>query len=137
MCFDSSASSSQSSRVNDSRTGADNGGIAVRAAETDTLIIGSDDTAQLAIESTTNALTTSADLIQGAFSEFLNITDKRLERADQNIASQQATTAELLSKEQESADDRLIKLFQMVAIAGVAIVTVQSGLFKDIAKAVK
>ena len=137
MCFNSSSSSEQKTEVRDERVGADNAATAFRAEGTNSITVGSDDTAQMAIESSQNALTTSADLIGTAFSNFLNLTDKRLERADQNIAAQNQQTATLLEKEQESADDRLLKLVQIAAFAGVGVVAIQSGIFKDIAKAVK
>lgn len=137
MCFSSKASSSQETEVRDERIGADNGATAFRAEGTNTITVGSDDTAQLAIESSTNALTASTDFIGAALTNFFNLADKSLERADNNITAQQATTASLLAKEQESSDDRLIGLVKMAALAGVAIVALQSGAVKDIAKGFK
>jgi hypothetical protein len=137
MCFNSSSSSSKATEVRDERVGADNGATAFRAEGTNEITVGSDDTAQLAIESSTNALTATTDLIGSAFSEFLNLTDKRLERADQNIASQNAQTAELISKEQESSDDRLIKVIQIGVVAAVGVVLLQSGAIKDVTGAFK
>lgn len=137
MCFNSSSSSSQATEVRDERVGADNGATAFRATGTNTITVGSDDVAQLAIESSTNALTETTDFLATAFTQFLNTTDKSLERADSNLQAQQATTAQLLAKEQESSDDRLIKIFQLATFAAVGVVALRSGIFKDIAKAVK
>jgi len=137
MCFNSSSSSSKATEVRDERVGADNGATAFRAEGTNSITVGSDDTAQLAIESTTNALTTTTDLIGSAFSNFLNLTDKRLERADLNIASQNETTARLLENEQQTSDDRLIKVIQFAGLAAVGVVFIQSGALKDITGAFK
>lgn len=84
MCL-SSSKSSQSSDVTDNRIGADNGSLALRtnSSGSQNIVIGSDDVAQFAIESSTNALTTTTDLIGSAFSDFLSLTDRRLERAEQ------------------------------------------------------
>lgn len=131
MCF-SSSSSSQRSEVRDERVGADNGATAFRASGTNTITVGSDDTAQLAIESSTNALTETTDLIDGVLTEFFNSSDKRLEAADRNISENQKLTAELLKNEQETSDDRLIQIFYILAAAGVGIVALQSGFLKDL-----
>lgn len=145
MCFNSSSSSSssKSSNVYDERVGSDNGATAFRAEGTNTISVGSDDvsqaaifasndSAQMAIESSTNALTASTDFLSNAFTEVLNLTDKRLERADMNNASLQSFASGVINKSQESSDDRLIKLFQMIAIGGVAVVALQSGILKDL-----
>ena len=78
MCFNSSSQSSKSSDLRDERVGADNGSTAFRASGTNTISVGSDevaiaslyannDAAQMAIESSTNALTASTDFIATAF----------------------------------------------------------------------
>lgn len=134
MCLSSKSSSSQSTEVRDERVGADNGATAFRASGTNTITVGSDDTAQLAIESTTNALTASTDFIGSALTNFFQLTDQSLQRADNNLRTQNQTAAELLREEQESSDDRLIKVFAIVAGAGVVVVALQSGALKGVFK---
>lgn len=137
MCFNS-AKSNQSSDVNDNRVGADNGAIAFRSANaSNDIIFGSDETAQLAIEASTNALVASTDFIGSALTSFFNLTDKRLDRADNNIDSQNKLNAELLQKEQESSDDRLIKIIKYAMFAGLGYAAIKSGVFKDITRLVK
>ena len=145
MCLNSSSSSSSSKSTNvyDERVGADGGATAFRAEGTNSINVGSDDvsqaaifasndSAQMAIESSTNALTASTDFLANAFTAVLNLTDKRLDRADQNNASITSFAEGVIGKSQESSDDRLIKLFQMIAVGGVAVVALKSGFLKDL-----
>lgn len=127
-----SSSSSQSTTVHDERVGAEGGAIAVRQVSADNVIFGSDDTAQLAIQSSTNALTASTDFIGAALTSFFNLTDKRLQSADSNIAAQNKMTADLLEKEQESSDDRLVKIFTYAIVAGLGYTALKSGVLKDL-----
>lgn len=127
-----SSSSSQTTTVRDYRVGAENGSTAVHSVNAENVTFGSDATAQMAIESSTNALTASTDFIGGALSSFFNLTDKRLDRADSNIAAQNQMTAELLQKEQESSDDRLIKIFTYAIVAGLGYTALKTGVFKDL-----
>jgi len=135
--FSSKSSSSQTTSVRDERVGAENGAIAVRSVSADNVTFGSDDTAQMAIEASTNALTASTDFIGSALTSFFNLTDKRLDRADSNIASQNKMTADLLQKEQESSDDRLIKIIQYAMIAGLGYAVIKSGTIKNIVRSFK
>ncbi|PCI54039.1 MAG: hypothetical protein COB36_11065 [Alphaproteobacteria bacterium] len=136
MCFNK-AKASQDSQVTDNRIGADNGGIAVHSVDADKVTFGSDETAQFAIEASTNALTTSTEFIGDALTSFFNLTDKRLESADRNQAAQQALTGSLLAKEQESSDDRLIKIFQYGILAFLGYAAIKSGAIKNITRAIK
>lgn len=135
MCFNKSKAS-QDSKVTDQRVGADNGAVAFHSLNSDKVIFGSDETAQFAIEASTNALTASTDFLGSTFTKFLNLTDKRFESADRNQAAQQSLTANLLQKEQESSDDRLIKIFQYGIVAALGYTAIKSGIFKDVVKAV-
>jgi len=137
MCFNSSSSSKQSTKVYDERVGSDNGSTSFRADGTNTISVGSDDTAQMAIESSTNALTVGTEFINSALTNFLNMTDTQLERADKNVASNQALNAELLMEQEESADDRLMNLLKYGLLAGVGITALKTGLVKDIVGAFK
>ncbi|MCB1557227.1 MAG: hypothetical protein KDJ15_07950 [Alphaproteobacteria bacterium] len=140
MCFNSSSSSasSSSSDVFDERIGADNGSVAIRELSGGNFSFRdtSEDVANTAIdavrESSTQALTASTDFIGQAFSQVLSASEKSIDRAQSNLAATRDFAAGLIDKEQESADDRLLKLFQLVAIAGVGIVFLQSGALKDL-----
>ena len=137
MCLSSKSKSSQSSNVYDERVGADGGSTAFRAEGTNTITVGSDDTAQLAIESTTEALTASTDFIGSALTNFFTLTDQSLKRADENVSAQQASTASLLQNAQVTNDDRLITVIKYIAFGGVAVVALRSGVLKEITGAFK
>lgn len=134
----SKSSSSKASNVHDERVGADNGSLAFRE-NTGSVIIGSDELASQAIDQVTqntfDTLTASTDFIAEAFNTFLNFTDKRIDRADANVAATTQFTGDILKAQQETSDDRLIKIVQFAMIAGVGVVALQSGVFKDIAGA--
>ena len=137
MCF-SSSRSSQSSNVYDNRVGADNGGVAFREASN--VNFGSDEVATLALQTnadaleiTSEALRSGTDTVAELFTELLNSSDRRLEAADSNLQAQQTLAGELIRSESESNDQRLIQVFQLLVIAGVGVVLIQSGVLKDIA----
>lgn len=142
MCFNK-ASSNATSKVYDGRAGADNGSTAFTGGtggiriDGGNLTLGSDDTAQMAIESSTNALTATIDFLGPTLSEFFNVTDKRFERADANAAASRQMTQDLLLQESESADDRLLSVIKWGAGAAVVVVAIQSGVFKDLKGAFK
>lgn len=152
----SSSSSSQTTELQDKRIGADNGanalGVVLARSHNNTLNIGSDDVAKHSIDAikqiTKDTLTATTDFISKAFTDFLNVTDRRFEAADNNIAAQNQLTetlltnqqnqaAALISQESQSADDRLLKLLKMAMIAGVGVVALQSGALKEIKGAFK
>lgn len=135
--FSSSSSSSQSTKVNDGRVGADNGGLAFRQLDNNKIVVGSDETAQFAINSTLDALTASTDFIGDQLTSFFNITDRRFTAADNNIQSQNALTAELLKSEQESSDDRLIQIIKYALLAGVGYTVIKSGAVNQVIRAFK
>lgn len=135
-----SSEAKQSTQVTDQRAGVEGSGTAISrpsASGNGTLIIGSDEIAGKAIAASTDALALSANFLGDAFTSFLNLTDKRLERADQNNAAVQEFAGEIISKEQETSDDRLMKIVTFALIGGVAIVAIRSGVIKDIVGAIK
>lgn len=145
MCFNSSSSSSSSSSsdVFDERIGADNGSVAIREVTGGSVTFRdtSEDVANTAIDAvrqnSTDALTASTDFIGEAFSQVISASEKSLDRAENNLAATRDFAAGLIDKEQETSDDRLVKLFQLVALAGVGIVALQSGALKDITGVLK
>ena len=137
--FSSKSSSSSSSSVRDERVGADNNSNAVRSiGNADTITFGSDEVAGQAIdairESTSNALTSTADVLQNVFDGFLTATDRSLERSNENLKANQTLSADLLRQEQESSDDRLIKVIGFALLSGVSIVAIRSGFLKGVFK---
>lgn len=151
MCFNSESSSQANTTVNDERFNVEAGGIGFRGDSVAFDINNenlNDDVAQFAIESSTNALTESTDFLQSAFTEIINLTDSRLARADDNLSTQNATAAELLrsqqeqasaliAQESESSDQRLIEIFKLGIVAGIAVFAIRSGAIKDITGAFK
>jgi hypothetical protein len=141
MCFNSSSSSSSSSSsdVFDERIGADNGSVAVRE------ITGGDvtfqdldaDVAQFAIDSSLRTLQASTDFLNETFTQVLNNSEKSVELANTNVAATRDFAASLIDKEQESSDDRLIKVLMYGSAAVVAVYAIQSGAIKDITGAFK
>ena len=99
---------------------------------TNELAKGSNEVAAGAIEASNEALLVASTFLADTFTDFLNVTDQSLQRADTNIRAQQQTTADLLAKEQESADDRLIRVVKFGLIATGAIVFIQSGGLKTV-----
>lgn len=138
MCFDSSSSSSSSSSTSttDERIGADGGASIARveSSGSGTITIGSDDIASEAIKNSKDQLAVSTDFARTVFSQVLALTDKSLQSAESNIAASRDFAAGIIEKEQESSDDRLIKLVTYIMIAGVGIVALQSGVLKGVLK---
>lgn len=151
MCFNSSSSSSSSSSsdVFDERIGADNGSVAIRElsggsfsfrdTDEDVAIAAIEeqrDTAKTSIDAVTqttkDALTASTDFISNAFSQVLSVSEKSAERSEANLNATRDFASGIISEEQESSDERLIQIVQFLALAGVGIVAIQSGLFKDL-----
>lgn len=106
---------------------------------TNELARGSNEIASEVLEASNEALLLSSNFLADTFSEVLNLTDQSLQRADTNIRAQQETTAQILAKEQESSDDRLIKIVTFGLIGAGAIVFIQAGgikQFGDVFKAI-
>ncbi len=138
MCFNSSSSSasSSSSDVHDQRIGADNGAVAIRqlaGGNADLTFNSLDaDVAQFAIEGSTAALKTSVDFLGDTFSKVLTASEKSVERASNNVSATRDFAAGLIDKEQQTADDRLIKVMGFGATAVAVVFVVQSGAIKDL-----
>lgn len=141
MCFnsDSNASSttttSTSSTVYDERMGAESGN-AIRTSGP--VYIGSDELAKAvaegAIKNSKETLTLGTDFVLSAFTRVLDLTANSLNSADKNVEASRNFAADIISKEQESSDDRLIKVISYVMIAGIAVVALQSGALKGVFK---
>ena len=134
--FSSKSSSTTTTQVSDTSSGVQGGGTSVSAPYATaggTINVGSEVVASEAIQASKDALQIGTDFLETAFGEVLKLTDNRISSAEANIAATQKFAGELIQKEQESSDDRLIKIVTYAIIAGVAIVAFQSGLFKDIA----
>lgn len=130
MCFNKANASTSTS---DQRVGADNGAASFGAGSNyGDITLSSDDTAQMAIESSVNALTETYDFLGPTLTNFFNLTDKRLERADENSSTTQQFASELLLQQGQTADDRLIKVLLWGGGAIVVVVALQSGIVKDI-----
>ena len=130
MCFNKASASTS---TYDQRVGADNGSASFGPGSNyGDITISSDDTAQMAIESSTNALTETYDFLVPTLTNFFNLTDKRFERADVNAAESRKMTQELLLQESESADDRLLSVIKWGAGAAVVVVALRSGIFKEL-----
>lgn len=127
MCFNSSKSKSENkTEVTDTRQGvqATNGTATALKTETGSfgdIKIGSDDVAQFAIESSTNALTETTDFLETAYTQILNLADNSLQRADKNVQAQQAQTNTLLTSQSESSEQRSFALIKTLALAGTAL----------------
>tara|TARA_B100001989_G_C24523661_1_gene457336 strand:+ start:241 stop:657 length:417 start_codon:yes stop_codon:yes gene_type:complete len=131
--FSSSSKSSNTTNITDQRIGADAGenSYAFRADGSGNVVtVGSDDVAQFAIESSTKTLEQSTEFIGKALTDFFNVTDRSQEMAYNNIAANQQLTSELLQKNQESSDDRLIGVYQWAVIGILGFVLIQSGSLK-------
>tara|TARA_R110002124_G_scaffold14054_6_gene63243 strand:+ start:889 stop:1293 length:405 start_codon:yes stop_codon:yes gene_type:complete len=134
MCFNSSSSSAQASETTDERVGADNGSTAFRAVGENSIVVGSDDVASIAILAAQEALKTSTDFITDNFTNILNSADRRADKADANSAATQAFAADIVSQAQETSDERIIGMVKILLLSGVAVVAFQSGAFKGIFK---
>lgn len=143
MCFNSSSSSSSSSSsdVYDERVGAQNGSVATREISGGSITFRdtSEDVAREAIDAvrqnSTDALTASTDFISQAFTQVINASDKTIDRANENVRNTRDFAATIISEEQEGSDERLIQLFQIVAVAGLAGIAIAN--FENIAGAFK
>lgn len=134
----SSSKSSSSSSVQDERVGAEGNATAFRSTGENAIItVGSDDTAQFAINSSTQALTATTNLIGDVFSKILNSTDTRQERAENNIAQQQRFSADLISNQSQTSDQRLINLMKYGLLAGVSIYAFKSGIITKTIRTLK
>lgn len=137
--FESSSKVDNKTSVSDQRIGAE-GGDAIRAqtAGQSTLVIGSDTVAVKAIDSVQasarDSLSASTGFLEKAFTEVLQLTDSRLKSADANFRSSQDFAANIIDKEQETSDDRLIKVVTGAMLGLVVIVAIQNGMLKGVLK---
>lgn len=138
MCFDSNSSSasSSSSSVDDERIGADGGSSIARVESSGAgaITIGSDKIASEAIKNSKEQLAVGTDFARTVFTQVLELTGKSLQSAENNISASRDFAAGIIEKEQESSDDRLIKLVTYIMLAGVGIVAIQSGVLKGVLK---
>jgi hypothetical protein len=126
-------SSSASASTTDQKVGVESGGNAFGAGSNySNITISSDEVAQMAIASSTQALIETTDFLGDALTDFFNITDGRDARASENDKANNQLTKELLLQESQTADDRLLSVLKWITVGGVAIVAVRSGIFKEI-----
>lgn len=78
----------------------------------------------------TETLKIGSEFIRDTFGGILNLTDSRLKSADANVQASRDFAAEIISEEQESADDRLIKVVAMMGAGVLALYAIQKGVFK-------
>ncbi len=109
----------------DDDNAADNGAVISLAEAGAHVTIGSDELAGFAIDkvvqNSKDTLTLATDFLSQAFTKVLSQSDARAAAAESNVAANQSLTRDLMQKEQETADDRLIKLMTILGVAGVAI----------------
>ena len=136
--FESTTKSTTKTSVTDQRVGIEGAGNVGRIDTTGSVIVSSDDVAKLAIEavetSARDNLSVSTNFLEKAFTSVLKLTDTRLNSADQNFQKSQEFAAGIIAKEQETSDDRLIKVVTWGMVAAVIVVAVQSGALKGFLK---
>lgn len=112
----SKSSSNQTVQSWDERFGASENSTAFRIDGTNAnIVLGSDELAALSLENSKAGLTIAADLIRETLGKAFSSSDNRASAAENNLAAAQAAAKETIQKGQESADDRLIKIFMTVA----------------------
>lgn len=118
--FSSSKSSTTQTVQNfDERFGASEGSNAFRIdGQGANISIGSDELASLSVNTSKEALVIASDLIRETVGKAFQTADNRAAAAENNLAAGQAISKEIIQKGQESADDRLIKIF----MAGAAVI---------------
>lgn len=118
----SKSSTSQSVTTVDERVAASEGSSATHVATSgqgSSVIIGSDELANAALEANRDGLLIATDLIRETLNKAFQSTDNRAEAAENNLTAAQATAAASIQKGQQSADDRLIKLITLLAVTAV------------------
>lgn len=121
--FSSSKSSSTQTVTNiDERFAASENSTATRvnSSSIESLTIGSDEVASLAIQSQKEGLALATDLIREAITKSFASSDNRAAAAENNLKAAQIATQEILQRGQESADDRLIKVFAIIAASVIS-----------------
>lgn len=89
--------------------------------------VGSDEVAGQAINATSQNFETAAELLQNTFLKSLNA---QQESSAQNASAAFDLAGTLVSKEQEEADDRLVKVIFVIAGTGIAIIAIRQGVFQ-------
>lgn len=125
--FSSSKSSSATSIYNydDDNAASEGSNIVTGIAAGASVTVGSDELAGFAIDkvvqNSKDTLTLATDFLSQAFTKVLTQSDSRAAAAESNVAANQSLTRDLLQKEQETADDRLIKLVTILGLTAAGI----------------